>query len=193
MNAWVFLDDERAVKVACGDDLVIVLGESGRVFEYSLNAAKMPLEEVSELSGIKINEISGVDDHFFAVSEDGKVFGRWKNSQKRFGMPSNIKEMKEFKVIESLSKYHIVEAFTGITWHQEDRHKKQKSLKVSQKNQSFKNAKIEERRDKRNARTAEIAWIDKERQFITEGRTKAVEKTDFRTWARSQRTERKRN
>ena len=53
-----------------------MLGESGRVFEYSLNAAKMSLEEVSELSGIKINEISGVDDHFFAVSEDGKVFGR---------------------------------------------------------------------------------------------------------------------
>ena len=33
-------DGDRAVKAACGDHTVIVLGESGRVFECSMKAAK---------------------------------------------------------------------------------------------------------------------------------------------------------
>ncbi|KAK8895320.1 hypothetical protein M9Y10_023768, partial [Tritrichomonas musculus] len=108
-------DGDRAVKVACCDESVIVLGESGRVFECSLKTANNSFSEVCELSGINIKEISGVYNHFFAVSEDGKVFGRGNNDNNRLGMPNGIKDVKEFKVVESLNKYHIVEAFAGYS------------------------------------------------------------------------------
>ena len=105
---------DRAVKAACGDDTVIALGESGRVFECSMKAAKKSFSEVGELSGIKINEISGIYRHFFAVSDVGQVFGRGNNYNSKLGMASDIKEIKEFKPIESLSKRQIVEVSAGI-------------------------------------------------------------------------------
>ena len=107
-------DCELAVKAACCDDTVIVLSASGRLFECPSKARRKPFSEVKELSGIKIKEISGTYRHFFAVSEDGQVFGRGNNYSKRLGKPSDIKELKEFQIIESVDKFHVVEAFAGI-------------------------------------------------------------------------------
>lgn len=105
---------DKAAKAACGRNSVIVLGESGRVFECRLEAIKKSFTEVVELSGIKIKGISGTHEHFFAVSEDGRVFGRGSNEFNRLGIPSDIKELNEFEVIKSMNKYHVVEAFAGI-------------------------------------------------------------------------------
>ena len=107
-------DCDKAVKAACGDDSVIVVGESGRVFECRLGGRKKSFSEVVELSGIKINEISGTSKHFFAVSEDGRVFGRGDNLYNRLGIPSDIKQLSKFELIESMNKYHVVEAFAGV-------------------------------------------------------------------------------
>ena len=107
-------DCDKAVKAACGDDSVIVVGESGRVFECRLGGRKKSFSEVVELSGIKINEISGTSKHFFAVSEDRRVFGRGDNLYNRLGIPSDIKQLSKFELIESMNKYHVVEAFAGV-------------------------------------------------------------------------------
>ncbi|KAK8883622.1 hypothetical protein M9Y10_042717 [Tritrichomonas musculus] len=104
---------EKAVKAACGNDTVIVLGESGGVFECSLKAARKSFSEVQELSGTKINEISGTQDHFFAISSEGKVFGRGSNHSYKLGMPGSTYSVDKFTLIESLSKYQIVEASSG--------------------------------------------------------------------------------
>ncbi|KAK8845156.1 hypothetical protein M9Y10_021338 [Tritrichomonas musculus] len=104
---------DRAVKVACGKEVVFVLGESGKLFEYSLEATSKLLKEVRELSKIKINEISGTSEHFFAIADDGRVFGRGRNYYNKLGMPGSIREVSEFTVIEPLSKYHVVEAYAG--------------------------------------------------------------------------------
>ncbi|KAK8840115.1 hypothetical protein M9Y10_031053 [Tritrichomonas musculus] len=106
---------EKAVKAACGKESVIVLCESHRVFECSLTskATNKTFSEVSELSGKKINEISGTCDHFFAISEDCQVFFRGSNVDNMLGLPSDIREVKEFILIESLSKYHVIEASAG--------------------------------------------------------------------------------
>ena len=74
-----------------------MVGESGRVFECRLGGRKKSFSEVVELSGIKINEISGIYEHFFAVSEDRRVFGRGDNGDNRLGMPSDIEKLKQNK------------------------------------------------------------------------------------------------
>ncbi|KAK8894663.1 hypothetical protein M9Y10_023100 [Tritrichomonas musculus] len=108
--------NEKAVKAACGDDRVIVLSESGRVFECSLKATKKSFSEVTgELSKVKIVEISGTTNHFFAISDKGKVFGLGSNDRNKLGMPNDVKKVNEFKLVESLDSYHVVEAFAGIS------------------------------------------------------------------------------
>ncbi|KAK8840242.1 hypothetical protein M9Y10_031187 [Tritrichomonas musculus] len=102
-----------AVKVACGDDIVMALGMSGRVYECSLKTTTRSFVPVSELSGIKINEISGTCRHFFAISDDNIIFGRGDNANNKLGMRPSISDVPQFKVIDSLNKYKIVEAFAG--------------------------------------------------------------------------------
>ena len=97
---------EKAVKVASGDKSVIVLCESHRVFECSLTpkAKNKTFSEVEYFKGKMINEISGTYKHFLAISEDCQVFG----------LPSGIEEVNEFTLVESLSKYHVIEASAGL-------------------------------------------------------------------------------
>ena len=106
---------DKAVKAACGNDKVIVLGESGRIFECLLKTAIKSFSEVQELSGQKINEISGTQYHFFAISSEGKVFGRGSNSFCKLGMQGSINNVDKFKLVESLNKYQIVEASAGTS------------------------------------------------------------------------------
>lgn len=106
-------DSEKAVKIACGDTSIIALSQSGRVFEYLLNVENGSFAEIPELSDKKINEISGTHDHFLAVTENGKVFGRGNNEYQKIGMPFDIKFISKFTCIDSLQKYHVVEAFAG--------------------------------------------------------------------------------
>ncbi|KAK8850164.1 hypothetical protein M9Y10_018284 [Tritrichomonas musculus] len=106
-------DNEKAVKAACCNKSVIVLSESGNVFECSLKKEEsMSFVKVSELSNIK--EISGTYEHFFAITNDGRVFGRGTNDNCRLGLPNNKDNLDKFEYIESLNKCNIVEAFAGV-------------------------------------------------------------------------------
>ena len=102
-------DGEKAIKVACGDT-IFVLSQTGRVFRYSLETSDEPFVEVKELLGIKINEISGTRSHFFAISDDGRVFGLGSNENGKLGMP---KDADHFEVIKSFGKHKVIEAFAG--------------------------------------------------------------------------------
>ena len=93
-------DGEKAIKVACGDT-IFVLSQTGRVFRYSLETSDEPFVEVKELLGIKINEISGTRSHFFAISDDGRVFGLGSNENGKLGMP---KDADHFEVIKSFGR-----------------------------------------------------------------------------------------
>lgn len=77
----VFLPfNEKAVGVACCKNFVISLSSNGLVFELK-SGSKLSFEEVSELKGAKICSISGIYDHCIAVSKDGRVFVRGKDSE----------------------------------------------------------------------------------------------------------------
>lgn len=104
---------EKAVKLACCDESVIALSENGRVYECSLKSKKKSFIEVKELSKIKINEISGTSNHFLAIAIDGSVYGRGSNNRGKLGIPDDVGDLEEFKVINSLSKYKIVDASAG--------------------------------------------------------------------------------
>ena len=113
LEALKLPDNEKAVKAACCDQSVIVLSESGNVFECSFKAKKKSFVKVSELQKTKINDISGTFEHFLAITNDNRVFGRGRNGFCRLGFPESIENVNEFEVIESLSKYNVVEAMAG--------------------------------------------------------------------------------
>ena len=71
----------------------------------------MTFVKVNELS--KIKEISGTHEHFLAITNDGRVFARGSNEFNKLGFPESIENVNEFKVIESLRKYNVVEASAG--------------------------------------------------------------------------------
>lgn len=73
----------------------------------------MSFNEVSELKGIEIICISGINEHCLAVSKDGKVFCRGYNNFGQLGLGKDIQKLTEFKEIQSLSKYKIVAAYAG--------------------------------------------------------------------------------
>lgn len=109
-----FPDGEKAVKAAFIDESLIVLSESGRVFECSLEAVNKSFSEVIELRGTKITEISGTFEHIFCISNKGQIFGRGSNQYSELGLPSDMKKVDKFVVIESLLKYNVVEAYAGL-------------------------------------------------------------------------------
>lgn len=103
---------EKAVNVACCDKTVIALCSSGRVYEVSTKSNLANFSLVRDLQGIKIVFISGLYEHFLAVSEDGRVFSRGTNSAGQLGI-GNENDLSSFVEISSLRKYKIISAFAG--------------------------------------------------------------------------------
>lgn len=60
------LEGEKAASVACCANCYIDLSKSGRVFRAE-SSNELLYEEVEELRGKEIIEVSGVDNHCFAV------------------------------------------------------------------------------------------------------------------------------
>lgn len=109
----VFLPgNEKAVKLACGDEFVIALGMSGRVYESQISST-IKFEEVKELSNSTVVDISGACDFCFAVLNDGRVFARGNNAFCKLGLPEETGSVSKFTLVESLGKYKIVSVFNG--------------------------------------------------------------------------------
>lgn len=80
---------EKAKYTAFNVDFIFVVGLRGRVFKS------------------RISEVSGVNSHCFAVSEDGRVFERGSNICGQLGTGKENKEVSEFVEISSLSWHRI--------------------------------------------------------------------------------------
>ena len=116
ISATILPNKEKAVSVACCNDFLIALGSSGRVFEGSLESyCGKPLEmtPVRELSDIEITSITGNYGHCFAISKDGKVFGRGSNDSGKLGIGEGESSTDKFVEIRSLNKYKIKSASAG--------------------------------------------------------------------------------
>ena len=103
---------EKATSVACCDDFIYVLSASGKVFK-SKSGLNMSFEEVSELKGKEIICISGIREHCFAVTNDGKVFGVGDNFLGRIGIGNKKLIIPNFTEIPSLNKYKIAAVYAG--------------------------------------------------------------------------------
>ena len=108
-------DGEKASSVACGEYSVVVLSSNGRLFTSPITKGSKSLKfsEVSELSGHEIVCLSGTSQHFLAVSNDGRVFGRGSNKNGQLGLGEETESVSSFTEISSLFKYEITSAYAG--------------------------------------------------------------------------------
>lgn len=107
---------ERASCVACTRTYIFGLSLTGKLSSchISLNGQiESAFIPVKELEGIKCVQISGMWDHCFAVTEDGRVFAFGTNASGQIGLGSQIKSVNTFTYVETLSQYKIKSAFAG--------------------------------------------------------------------------------
>lgn len=103
---------EKADSIACGNAFIISLSTAGHVYKSSAEET-LHFEEVSELRGFQICDISGTLSHFFALSKDGKVFGFGDNDCGMLALGRMKKEAKKFTEITALKKEKIKLAVAG--------------------------------------------------------------------------------
>ncbi|KAK8887762.1 copper transport protein ctr1 [Tritrichomonas musculus] len=98
--------DEKAVKVVIWYDFAFALSESGKVYHSSLFG--MCFTQVPELMSVTIDDISGIDDHCFALSKSGIVYARGSNKGGILGLPEKVKNAYTFTKVESIETEKIV-------------------------------------------------------------------------------------
>lgn len=105
---------ERATNIAFANGFIFALDSNGRIFEAkNRTRSKLTFSEVNELKGIKIVDISGKYNHAFAVTEDGKVFGRGSNKFGELGIGKGQDFFDKFTEIASLYQYRIIASYAG--------------------------------------------------------------------------------
>lgn len=109
-------DGEKASSIACGNGLIIVLSTNNRVFKSSITKGSnfLVFSVVEELEGKEIVWISGILNHFFAVSKYGSVFGLGSNENGELGLEKKIQQVSTFTYISSLKGYKIKAAYAGL-------------------------------------------------------------------------------
>ncbi|KAK8845253.1 putative E3 ubiquitin-protein ligase herc4 [Tritrichomonas musculus] len=105
--------NDKVVNVVCCNNYTLVLGKSGKVFISPDDDHWSNFSVVSELENMIIKNISGISDHCFVVSNDGKVFGRGENFQGCLGIGKDGDVFEEFTYISPLEKYTIQEVFAA--------------------------------------------------------------------------------
>lgn len=100
---------DKAVNVAfCSND-IIALGSSGQVYHYLIPTSEKSLfVKIDELSMQNIIWISGTNEHCFAVSKDGRVFGFGKFSFNRLGLTGYDKTTKFIEIYTLRTKISLV-------------------------------------------------------------------------------------
>lgn len=107
-------DNEKASSVACCNDSVVVLSLNGRLFTSPVASNKvLNFQEVSELKNQEIVCLSGVFNHFLAVSKKGRVFGRGSNQNGKLGLGKEKDSVSSFTEILSIQRYKIRSAYAG--------------------------------------------------------------------------------
>lgn len=119
LQSFCLPDNEKAVSVACCNSNIYALSSSGKVYvsetDPDCEYAELCFEEVEELDGIKITEISGTFNHCFAVSENGKVYGCGYNSNGELCLDTAKRQYYSFIEITSLKDYNIQNAYAGFS------------------------------------------------------------------------------
>ncbi|KAK8887327.1 hypothetical protein M9Y10_038366 [Tritrichomonas musculus] len=112
INPTFLPDKDKAISVACCNNFFIALGSSGKVYKYDISSSTNPnFTLINELKGETFIDISGTNEHCFAVSKKGKVFGYGSNIFSRLGISDYN---GKFCIIDTLNKYKITGAFAGF-------------------------------------------------------------------------------
>ena len=108
-------NDEKATSVACCNNSIVALSSNGLVFSSVIakqsNFLKFSI--IEELAGEEIICVSGIDDHFLAVSKEGRVFGSGSNQRGQLGLGKKTKSVSIFTEISLLNGYEIRSAYAG--------------------------------------------------------------------------------
>lgn len=109
----VFLPNkEKVCSIACLNDSFVISSSSGTI--YDVKVGKTVFNPIKELEGIKIDSVSGSYEHCFALSEDGKVYGRGNNSFGKLGIKRGQTKFAKFTELKDLNnKQKIVSVFAG--------------------------------------------------------------------------------
>lgn len=109
-------NDDKPIKLACCNKFVIALGASGHIYQSGYpKTGILGFKLVKELSSKIFVDVSGTFHHCFAVSKDGKVYGRGNNAYCILGISKKTAKTDKFKEIKSLSTHKIVEAYAGYS------------------------------------------------------------------------------
>lgn len=110
-------NNEKAVCMAFCGNMIIALSTNCKVFELSVlgDGTFTPFKEIKELVGKEIIGVNGTFAHCFAVSGNGKVYGRGSNEHGRLGMGPKLKTIEKFEEITPLKKHKIIAAYAGLT------------------------------------------------------------------------------
>ena len=110
-------NNEKAKSIACCDDSIIVLSSNDRVFSSPVDSESniLSFSIVEELAGEEIVCISGMYNHFLAVSKEGRVFGCGSNANGRLSLGKETKSVSSFTEILTLGGYQIRSAYAGYS------------------------------------------------------------------------------
>lgn len=116
MESFYLPNDEKPISIAVCIDCFVAVGSKGGVYESPLNResiCRLILLPIKELEGKSIINVSGYYKHVFAVSQDGKVFGRGNNSYNRLGFGKLYDNYDKFVIIPNLDKHKIISSYAG--------------------------------------------------------------------------------
>ena len=108
-------DGEKTTYVACCDDYIFALSNTGKVYQYRLMAycPSSSFSEVKKLKGKRFVSLSGTFKSCFAVTDNGLVYGHGSNDHGKLGLGRDMWGTDGFKKIKSLQDYKITNAYAG--------------------------------------------------------------------------------
>lgn len=106
-------DNAKASYIACGDKLIIVLANNGKLYKSSISYSNTlsRFYQIPELKDKKFTSVAGTSDHFIAVTEDGNCYVQGSNNYCKIGLRQNMTSSDKFVQVHDLS--NIKAAFTG--------------------------------------------------------------------------------
>lgn len=111
----IFLpNNEKAVSLACGEETLYVLSHSGKIFiSNGAKGKKHKFIQIVEMSKINIVQLSGISNHFIALSNEGKIFVCGSNYDYRLGLGYDNGHVDDFTEISTLTKHRISNVYAG--------------------------------------------------------------------------------
>lgn len=115
LKATFLPDNEKAVSISFCHDYCIVLSLNGKLFESPIpQLDDLPsFERIEELKKLSIINISGTNQHCFAITRSGKVYGRGSFTDGMLGNDQDTGTTDDFIHIDSFGDYKIISAYAG--------------------------------------------------------------------------------